>query len=209
MEYIKTQDILDLLLAHNKRVFGIIDIAKITGKSPSYISKILSQSKKVKRIERGKYYLNGFVKPDFYEIASNVIFPCYISSFAAFQFYSLTEQSIIKYTVISIKRHRELSVDGNKLEFITIGKDRFFGYKKFGNSFVATVEKAILDSLYLNSLPQSYIEEVLSEALHRNLINKKLLYEFAFKMRSKKILTTLRKMLNKVDPSDKSDINDG
>lgn len=188
MTYIKKQDIIDELVKHNKKVFNINDIVKITGKPRNYVSKILAKSKKIQRIERGKYYLTGINQPDIYELASQIVFPCYISMFAAFQFYSLTEQSILKYSVISLKRHRSINIGSMSIEFIKINKNRFFGYKKINNTYIALIEKAIVDSLYLHSPPISYVENIFSEAVNSNRINKDLLINFAIKMKSKTII---------------------
>ena len=58
MQYNRTQDILNELSGH-KKIFTIKDAAKIMNKSSKYASKILSSNKYVKRIERGKYYINN------------------------------------------------------------------------------------------------------------------------------------------------------
>ncbi len=48
--------ILDRLQKSGKNVFTVYDISKLIGKSTPYASLMLSKSKKVKRIERGKYF---------------------------------------------------------------------------------------------------------------------------------------------------------
>ncbi len=194
MAYIKMQDVIDELALHGKRVFNINDVTRIIGKPKNYVSKLLASNKRIGRIERGKYYIkNG--APDLYEIASQITFPSYVSAFAAFQFYSITEQSVIRYTVFTIKRHKPVKVLNSTIEFITIAKGRFFGYKKIGNIYIATVEKAIIDSLYIRSPPLSYIEEAFSEAMRMGLIDKKMLMDFARKMSSKTIMLRVLKLL--------------
>ncbi len=195
MVYTKMQDILDDFASHGKRVFGINDVARIAGKPRSYVSKMLAANKKVKRIERGKYCLAGSSGADIYEIASQIVFPSYISMFAAFQFYSITEQSVLRYSVMTIKRHRPVAVGENAIEFITIGKERFFGYKKTGEIYIALVEKAIIDALYMGSPPISYIEDAFSEAMRRNMIDENRLVDFALKMRSKTVARKVSKLL--------------
>ena len=145
--------------------------------------------------ERGKYYINDGHGINIYEIASQVVFPSYISTFAAFQFHSVTDQFIIKYTVITLKRHRPITIENYALEFIKIQKDHFFGYKKTGNAYVATIEKAIIDSLYLRSPPFSYVEEAFAEALHRKMINVDLLVNFALRMKKKVIVKRVAALL--------------
>jgi predicted transcriptional regulator of viral defense system len=195
MVYMKMQDVLDELAAHGKKVFSINDAARIMDKPKIYVSKMLSHNRKVGRIERGKYYLKGLQSADIYEIASQMVFPSYVSMFAAFQYYSLTEQYVIRYSVITIKRHRTVKINGNIIEFITLGKNRFFGYKKTNNLYMATVEKAIIDSLYMNSPPISYVEEVFSEALHKDLIERSKLIKMTLRMGSKAVAKRVYKLL--------------
>ena len=99
MAYNNMHEILAGLAAHNKRVFSINDAAKAMGKPKRYASKLLSANKEVERIERGKYYIkSGNI--DIYEIASQIVFPSYVSGFAALRYYSLVEQEVVKYTVV-------------------------------------------------------------------------------------------------------------
>lgn len=198
MAYIKMQDILDEFSRHNKKVFSINDVARIIGKPKTYASKLLSHSRKVGRIERGKYYLRDFDGPDMYEIASQIVFPSYVSMFAAFQYYSITEQDIVRYSVVTIKRHRPVKIGDTVIEFVTFGRDRFFGYKKVGNLYIATVEKAIIDSLYMGSPPLSYVEEAFSAASRMGLVSKDVLMNTASRMRSK---VTEKKVLELIGTS--------
>lgn len=194
MAYLKMQDVLEELLMHNMRIFSINDAVRIMEKSRAYVSKQLSKNKKVLRIERGKYYIQNNNGIDMYEIASNIAFPSYVSMFSAFQYYSITEQSVIRYSVITIKRHRPIEIMGNVIEFITMHPSRFFGYAKMGNSYVATPEKAIIDSLYTGYPSISYVEEAFSAAIRDKLIDKKRLIKTANLMGSKTVNMKLRKL---------------
>lgn len=194
MAYNHMHDILAALASHNKRVFDVNDAAKAMGKSKRYASKLLSSNSYIERIERGKYYIRSS-NADMYEIASQIVFPSYVSGFAALRYYSLIEQSIVKYTVVTIKRHRQIKVAGNTVEFVTMPKSRFFGYKKDGGSYMATVEKAIVDSLYLGSPPYSYVSEALGNALHNGMLNASVLKGFAFRMGSKKVASQVESLL--------------
>jgi predicted transcriptional regulator of viral defense system len=196
MAYLKIQALLDELAGHRKLVFRISEVSRITGKPTGYLSKILSRNEKVKRVERGVYYMVGLNRPDIYEIASNIVFPSYISMFSAFQFYSLTEQSVVRYSVVTIKRHRKTNLEGNHIEFITFPKKRFFGYTKVGNSYVATVEKAIVDSLYMGSPPYEYVDEAFAKALQRRAVNIGMLIDFTTRMESPALEKEVLKMLN-------------
>jgi predicted transcriptional regulator of viral defense system len=194
MAYNSMHEIFASLSTHNKRVFSINDAAKAMGKSKHYASKLLSSNKEVERIERGKYYIKGG-NVDMYEIASQVVFPSYVSGFAALRYYSLVEQDIVKYTVVTIKRHKRVKVAGASIEFVTFPKSRFFGYKRNGGSYIATVEKAIVDSLYLRAPPYAYVSEALENALHNGMLSTKVLRAFARGMNSKKVAAQIELLL--------------
>jgi predicted transcriptional regulator of viral defense system len=169
------------------------------GKPKRYASKLLSANKEVERIERGKYYIkSGNI--DIYEIASQIVFPSYVSGFAALRYYSLVEQEIVKYTVVTIKRHKSLKVAGATIEFVTFPKSRFFGYNKNAGAYIATVEKAIVDSLYLRSPPYSYVSEALDNALRNGMLNANALRDFARKMGSKKVALQVESLINAEKP---------
>ena len=103
------------LVQSNKHVFTVYDAAKLMGKTTSYASLVLSKSKKVIRVERGKYFIEGTSK---YEVASNLIFPSYISLQAGLQYYGLIDQNILRYSVIALKRHKTIDLQGITIEFI-------------------------------------------------------------------------------------------
>ena len=183
MQYNSIQDILIELSGH-KKIFTVKDAAKIMNKSSKYASKLLSSNKYVKRIERGKYCINNGNQIDFYEIASNIVYPSYISLFSAFEYYSITDQIIKKYSVISIKRHRNIELEKNLIEFNFIKREKFFGYKRIDNIYIATPEKAFIDSIYYKNPEFSYVEESFNRAMRSKLIDVKKLIEYAERMGS-------------------------
>lgn len=195
------QDVIDELLQHGKSVFTINDVAKIMQKPKSYVSKVLSRSPRIQRIERGKYFLSKDRVPDLFEIASQVLMPSYVSLFAAFQFHSITEQIVSKYSVISLERHRQISVLGNLIEFRNLRKDRFFGYRRYGNAFVATVEKAIVDSIFFRSPPLSYVQEAFFNAYRSEKLDSELLTQYALRMKSPTVRRETALLLQSVKPS--------
>ncbi len=193
MHYIKFQDVIDNLLERDIRVFRTNDIAKLLNKSRAYASLISRKSKKIERAENGVYYLKG---ADINEIASNLIRPSYVSLLAAFRYYDLTTQLPVKITVVTIKRHKPLRIEGYAVDFVTLGRSRFFGYTKVGNSYLARVEKAFLDSIYLNAVPYGELNDALKEALDKKTIDIKLLKDYAISMHSKTIIDRLIVLLS-------------
>ncbi|MBX8640400.1 MAG: hypothetical protein KIS29_08710 [Thermoplasmata archaeon] len=191
----KVRDVLDELAEHNKSVFTLNDAARIMNKPKKYVSKLLAMSRKVTRIERGKYFITTGKNIDFYEIASQIVFPSYISLFAAFEYYDVTDQVITTVSVVSLKRHRPVALYGHMIEFRSIQKKRFFGYKKTENTYIATIEKAIIDALYFNAPPMSYVQETFSEAVKRDIIDVDKLLEFSRRMNSSSLVRKVELLL--------------
>lgn len=194
MAYISMHDTLDELASHGMKVFRVSEAAKAMDKPKAYASKLLSSSRLVVRIERGVYYIKSAM-PSMYEISSQIVFPSYVSCFAAMQFHSLTDQSVVRYTVITIKRHSPVEVMGNTIEFVTFPKSRFFGYKKYGNAYVATVEKTIVDSLYFGTPPISYVSEAFGYSMRRKMVDINILNRFAAEIGSKKVMAQVSALI--------------
>ncbi len=188
-------NILNILSKSNKRVFTVYDAAKLMGKPPAYASLMLSKSKLITRIERGKYFLN---EASTYEIVSNILYPSYISLHAGLQYYGLIDQNIVRYSVIAMKRHRTVRVRGINIEFIKAGKRVFFGYLNKKNVYIASPEKLFIDSLYFCKVQFSALKEALNTAKRENMLNIKLLEKYAISIRSKVLISKLGFLLESV-----------
>ena len=201
MPYQKMYDLIERLSAMGKNVFTVNDASKLTGKKTLYMSLMLSKNKYIDRIERGKYYLKG---TDILEVASNVIFPSYLSLFSAFRYYNLTTQIPLKISVISTLRHKKLTIHGNVIEFRLLDKNRFFGYLKKDGIFIAEIEKAIIDALYFGEPPYSYVLESFQIARDKHLIDIKKLKHYCIMMHSNALISRLGFLLESegLDASD-------
>ncbi len=82
-----------------------------------------------------------------YEIASNIIFPSYISLFTGLNYYQITEQIPNTIQVICTKQIREIKFSNYTIKFIKVKPLWIFGIKREDNIFIATQEKLILDAL--------------------------------------------------------------
>lgn len=174
----RLSEALNRLSRSGMHTFTTYDIAKLIGKPTSYASLLLSKSKNVSRIERGKYFVEGATV---YEIASNVIFPSYVSLSAGLQYYGLIDQNIVKYSVIALKRHKAIRVRNAGIEFIKTKKKMFFGYINRSNAYVATPEKLIIDCLYFGKVPFYVVKEAFEAASREGLVNKDKLEKYAIK----------------------------
>ncbi len=187
-----TTELISILKNSNLNIFSIYDAAKIIGKPLPYTSLFLSKAKGITRIEKGKYFIND---TDIYEIASNIVYPSYISMQAALRYYDLIDQNIIDYSVISVKRHKKLSIGRSKVEFIYTDRRKFFGYVKNGNSYIASIEKLFIDLLYFNNVKFSDVNEAYKYAYYNKLINISKLEKYALEFGKSTIISKLGFMM--------------
>jgi len=185
---------LDSFARIEKPVFNIEDAIRIINKPRAYVALYLHRLEKqglIKRIEKGKYALRG-VNP--FVIASNVVFPSYISLWMAFHLHHLTTQLPLIIQVITPKQKKSLKFDDCDVKFIKLAPNRIFGYKKeragLGYMFIAEKEKAIVDSLYLYEGPDF---DDIRNGLQDCDIKK--LEEYALRMKSKALIQRLGYML--------------
>ncbi len=133
-------------------VFGVRDIAGVLGKSRNYAYLVAYRLKKagvIQEIEKGKYS----VELDPFVVASWITWPSYISSWAALNYYKLTEQLPFTIHVVTTRKRKRktLTFGGAKIEFIKVKSSAFFGFERISyrgrEVFVAEKEKAIIDGL--------------------------------------------------------------
>jgi len=133
-----------------KPVFRIEDVQKVSGKKREYATLIIHRLKKkgiIRKITKNRYT----TKNSIYAIASNLIYPSYISFWSASAFLGYTEQmpSIIQVAVT--RKLNPVEFEGYKIKFIKLSKKEFFGYKKIitdeGPIFIVENEKLIIDAL--------------------------------------------------------------
>ena len=88
-----------------------------------------------------------------FELANILQVPSYISLMTALSFYEYTTQVQQKF-VESISLYRTLTkdIEGFIFNYSKIKKDLYFGFDKKNNIFIASPEKALIDSLYLSYL---------------------------------------------------------
>jgi predicted transcriptional regulator of viral defense system len=149
----KTEKFIESLNTSRSSVFSFCDLKKILGKNENYCKIFLNRLKAkgfLIKLEKGKYALpnqNPLI------VASNIVFPSYISFSSAYYFYALTTQIPTTIFVVARKQKKEIFYEGSSFKFIKFSRKRFFGYKREileGKTlFVAEIEKAILDSLFL------------------------------------------------------------
>ncbi|MEM5778473.1 MAG: hypothetical protein QXK49_02510 [Candidatus Aenigmatarchaeota archaeon] len=149
----KTNEFLAKLRLLKKPVFEMSDISRILRKEEKYVRVFIKRIEKkglLKRIERGKYI---FEDENPFLVASNLIFPSYISFISALNYYGLTTQISKTIFIVSLKQKKEIKLNDYNIKFIKFNKKRFFGFKKEKINekflFIGEIEKIIADSLFL------------------------------------------------------------
>jgi predicted transcriptional regulator of viral defense system len=143
-------------------VFSVRDISAVLGRGRPYASLAAFRLKKagiLHELEKGKYTLES----DPFLVASWVVWPSYISGWAALNYHKLTEQLPFAIQVMTTRarKNKALLFHGTKLDFTRIQKRAFCGYTRAvyaqNQIFVAEKEKAIVDALASKrmSLPEA------------------------------------------------------
>ncbi len=187
------------MINHNDRtIFTSKDISRMINKNSDYTKVFVSRARKnnlLQFIERGKYCK---LEVSEFEVASNILFPSYISFLSALSIQGLTDQIPVEINLVALKQRSSLYFKNYRITFSTFPKKLFFGYSKQGNMYIADPEKAILDSLYLNSVPLNEIVKIITES---DISIGKLL-DYSLKMHSKILLKRLGYILELLDIPD-------
>lgn len=133
-------------------VFGIADLRKLTGTRRARCYQLVSQMKRkglILEVEAGKYVPTAPSQPDLLKVASQIVFPSYVSFWSALSFHGFTEQLPQAILVATVKRKRAIAYQGAQIRFVTLSPSRFFGYVRVEGTVVADKEKSLMDSLLL------------------------------------------------------------
>lgn len=167
-------------------IFTVRDLASLLHKKRDYAYLQAYRWKKnslIYEIEKGKYTL----EKDPFLIASWVIWPSYVSGWAALHYYHLTEQLPFTIQVITSRKRnkRTLNYGNAKLEFTTIKPSFFKGYKQAiyqqKEIFIAEKEKALIDALASRKMSLKESIEIIKN--NKRKINFKNLFSYASMVR--------------------------
>ena len=144
----------------NKLYFAYQDVAKILSITEDSARVLCSRYVKQKyliRLKRNFYILkerwDNIAPNQRLELANILQVPSYISLMTALSFYEYTTQVQQKFIEsISLYRTFTKDIEGVVFNYSRIKRDYYFGFSKKNNIFIASPEKAFIDSLYLNYL---------------------------------------------------------
>jgi predicted transcriptional regulator of viral defense system len=178
-------------------VFSIMTLGGIIDKGNDYSKLVAYRLKKsglITQLERDKYTVQG----DALLVASHIVWPCYVSSWAAIRYYGMTEQlpNSIQIITTRARKKRRMQFKNATIEFITIKREYFFGFGKvqYGEFeiFMAEREKALADVLYLKHTSLGTFLETIRQ--HRKQVDIKKLVAYLKKMRMHNAISMLKKV---------------
>ncbi len=185
-------------------VFNLKIVKGIIEKDSNYAKLVVHRLNKegfVSEIEKNKYT----TKNDPFVIASNIIWPSYISCWSALRYYNLTEQLPQTISVITTRtrKKREITFQNTKIRFIRIKPKYFFGYRKerYQNFdiFIAEPEKALIDSALLKKISFSEISSVMKNNVKS--IDIDLLVDYLLRIKNKALIKRFGFLLDKLGVS--------
>lgn len=153
MDYLRLKGI-------KKLYFGYEDVAKslgVTLDSAKVTSSRMVDKGIFVRLKRNIYILkdrwDNLNTEDRFLLANIIQTPSYISLMTALDYYGITTQMQRNFVEsIGILRTKGLVIHGFVLKYSKVRKGLYFGFRKEGEFFIATPEKAFLDAFYLMSL---------------------------------------------------------
>ena len=183
-------------------LFNLKTVRDMTNKDGNYTKLLIQRLKKDKlifEIEKNKYTLNK----DSFTIASNMIWPCYISGWSAVSYYHLTDQIPQAIFVITTRarKKREIIFNNTKIIFTRVKPKYFFGYKRerYGDYdiFIAEKEKALIDSALLKKISFSEICDIIKDNVED--INIPLLIKYLIKIKNKSLMKRFGFLLDRLN----------
>lgn len=132
-------------------IFTPKDVRRFLGTSRDNTYRIIQNMEDkglIRRIERGKYILESTLdRLDIYEIVPEIFQPSYIAYWSALHHHDMTEQVPRTVFLATTKRKKPLSLQGQKIRYVTIQERFFFGYERYEKVIVSDREKTLIDCL--------------------------------------------------------------
>jgi len=143
----------------NKFCFGYEDIARVLDISPASAKVTASRYTKqgiLLRFKKNLYLLketwDKASLEEKFSLANLGQVPSYISFMTALDYYEITTQVQRDFIEsAAVKRSKEIHLDGTAFRYVKLAQDLYNNFKKEKGFFIATPEKALLDSFYLMS----------------------------------------------------------
>jgi predicted transcriptional regulator of viral defense system len=150
------------------------DAEKVAPHTAVFLSRALKDGL-IYHINRGNYinsFLYGF--PAVEDVACFLKPPAYITCEWALNIHGISLQAPVVCTVVtlstSVGKKRNIQYQGITIEFSKISDRLFFGFIKYDNYYLATPEKAILDTLYYRRMIPAFDELDIDDVDYKTLV---------------------------------------
>ena len=150
------------------------DAEKVAPHTAIFLSRALKNGL-IHHLSRGNYinsFLYGF--PAVEDVACFLKPPAYITCEWALNIHGISLQAPVVCTVVtlstSVGKKRNIQYQGITIEFSKISDRLFFGFIKHDNYYLATPEKAILDTLYYRRMIPAFDELDLDDVDYETLV---------------------------------------
>lgn len=179
--------------------FNVDIVANIIGKNTTYVKVYLNRLKNrgvVQQLQRNVYT----VQDDPLIIASRIVWPSYMSLWAALRYHNLTEQIPNKISVVTTraKSRESISLTNMTIIFERVRPKWFFGFSKIKINdfeiFMAEPEKALIDGVLLKRISVTEIYSILSENL-KHLSSEKII-DYVLRIQNKALAKRFGWMLS-------------
>ncbi|MEK6906222.1 MAG: hypothetical protein AABW81_01225 [Nanoarchaeota archaeon] len=182
------------LTGNNLLIFKIKELCLLLGISKVKAYNLLKSLKKkqiVKKIGKGFFAVKG---ADDFVIATSIYFPSYISFWSALSYYKFSDNLVQKIFLATSKYTKDI---GN-FKYVTLSKQRFFGYISIGKITIAEKEKAIVDSLLFPRYSGGIKEIIKCMKNGMDELDIEKVIEYSIKVKSKAVLKRLGFILEKI-----------
>jgi len=111
-----------------------------------------------------------------FEIANHLYLPSYISLETALSFYGIIPEFTYSVISVTIRKSNRVIVSGKEFDYVHISNKYFYGYVRSDGFWIATPEKALIDSFYMTA---KGIHKLDLDRLDTSRIKRKVFYEIA------------------------------
>lgn len=172
------------LRKNNISVFKIKDLCLLLNFSRVKVYNIIKSLKKKSIIKKSGKGFFSFSDVNDFVIAQRLSYPSYISFWSALNYYGFSDQMPKKIFLATTVYTKEI----NNFKYVSLSKNKFFGYKQIGEIVIAEKEKAIIDSLLFPKYSGGIKEINKSILAALNEINIKKLLDYSLKINNKAVL---------------------
>ena len=177
LQLFKAKDLALLLNSDRIKIYNLI--------------KALKKKGAIIKLNKNFFALNGANE---FLIGQTINSPSYLSFWSALSYYGFTDNMPRKIFFATTKYCKKT----NNFQYVTLAKEKFFGYAKIGDLTIAEKEKALIDSLmfpkYAGGMKE--VESCIKAALKEISVGK--LVEYALKINSKSVIRRLGFMLEQL-----------